>query len=412
MGLPEGWTLQELKHLCKFENGDRGKNYPNRSVLVETGIPFINAGHLVNEKIDLSIMSYIPRERYELLSNGKIKKNDILYCLRGSLGKFAIVDNINEGAIASSLVIIRPNSSLNFNYLAFYLASDLCRKEILKYENGAAQPNLSAKSLALFRIPLPSLSEQKRIVAILDEAFAGISQAIANTEKNLANARELFESYLNEIFTNQSLKLVKLSDISESISDGDHAPPPKAPEGISFITISNINKETREIDFSDTFKVPPSYYNELKKNRKPQTGDILYTVTGSFGISVKITSDFEFCFQRHIGLIRPKSDINTNWLYYALLSPFVFKQANEQATGTAQKTVSLNVLRNIKIPLMDSISQLTTANYLDDLWDNSQKLTSIYQQKLQSLAELKQSLLQKAFSGELTANNVDKWVNP
>jgi len=199
--------------------------------------------------------------------------------------------------------------------------------------------------------------------------------------------------------------LVPLSELTTSITDGDHSAPPKSGEGIPFITISKINKKTREIDFSDTFRVPEDYFNGLKDNRKPKYGDVLYTVTGSYGIPVKVPEDKKFCFQRHIGLLRPKPNINSSWLYYGLLSPLAFQQASAGATGTAQKTVSLSVLRNICIPKMRQQDQDFVVKHLDHKWEKTQRLETLYQKKLTALTELKQSILQKAFSGELTANS-------
>jgi type I restriction enzyme S subunit len=243
-------------------------------------------------------------------------------------------------------------------------------------------------------------------VAILDEAFEGIDRAIANTEKNLANSRELFESYLNAIFTqkNNRWEWVSLSEITTDITDGDHQPPPKSESGIPFITISNIDKQHRKVDFSNTFKVPPEYFEKLKSNRKPRKGDLLYTVTGSYGIPVIVDHDINFCFQRHIGLIRPNAETNSKCLYYILLSRYLLTQADECATGTAQKTVSLNGLRRFSVPKIPKEQQEIIVTELDALSEKIGRLESIYRQKIAALNELKQSILQKAFTGELTAD--------
>jgi len=144
--MKEGWQLNKLEDVCEFENGDRGKNYPSKSFRTKSGIPFINAGHLTNKGLDLINMDYISRERFNLLSNGKLRKEDIVFCLRGSLGKFSNVGDLKEGAIASSLVIVRPNKYLLRDYLTAYFDSNLCSAMIQKFRNGAAQPNLSANS--------------------------------------------------------------------------------------------------------------------------------------------------------------------------------------------------------------------------------------------------------------------------
>jgi type I restriction enzyme S subunit len=158
---------------------------------------------------------------------------------------------------------------------------------------------------------------------------------------------------------------VELSELAVEVTDGDHLPPPKASDGVPFITISDINKVTNEIDFSDTFKVSREYFNSLRPNKRPKKGDILYTVTGSFGIPVIVGEQVEFCFQRHIGLIRPRPLVSSKWLYYSLMSPQVRKQAAAGAVGTAQKTVALSVLRKIKLPDIPISQQERIASILD-----------------------------------------------
>ncbi|TDP85922.1 hypothetical protein EV672_102272 [Aquabacterium commune] len=245
-----------------------------------------------------------------------------------------------------------------------------------------------------------SLGEQHRIVTILDEAFEGIATAKAHAEQNLRNAKSLITTRLAQLFRPDG-DMVRLADLAISISDGDHAPPPKASAGVPFITISNINKESRQIDFSETFLVSQAYFDELKTHRRPQPGDVLYTVTGSFGIPVLIEEDRAFCFQRHIGLVRPKPDVDGKWLSYALLSPMAFAQADAGATGTAQRTVSLNVLRNMQMPKLSIEEQRYQAKGLDALAAEVARLASIYQRKLTALTELQQSLLHQAFTGQL-----------
>lgn len=167
--LPASWQWARLSHLCELENGDRGKNYPSRRQLVSDGIPFINAGHLQSGEICMGSMNYIAEHRYNLLKSGKIRDGDILFCLRGSLGKSALVKNISRGAIASSLVIIRLIGDLNRQFVLNYLFSPLAAQMIDRFDNGTAQPNLSSADLGKFLFPVPPLKEQHRIVAKVDE---------------------------------------------------------------------------------------------------------------------------------------------------------------------------------------------------------------------------------------------------
>ena len=176
--IPETWEWVRLNELYSILNGDRGKNYPSKSKLSKTGnIPFISAlnlnGKNVNEDDNLL---YLDEQQYNLLNAGKLKKNDIVMCIRGSLGKHGVFQ-FDKGAIASSLVIIRPiSNSVNTRYLFYYLDSELLQAEIRKYDNGTAQPNLSADNLKKFLFPLPPIEEQARIVARVDELMAKIDE--------------------------------------------------------------------------------------------------------------------------------------------------------------------------------------------------------------------------------------------
>lgn len=193
--LPHGWEWQRLSNLCILENGDRGKNYPNKSSLVEDGIPFVNAGHLKNGEIDKDQMTFITKERFDILNGGKFQENDILFCLRGSLGKSAVVKGFHEGAIASSLIIIRLLPNLNTTYFLNYFYSPLSSVMVKKYDNGTAQPNLSSTDLAKFLVPLPPLAEQHRIAEKVDELMALCDQLEAQ-HSNAADAHEQLVNHL------------------------------------------------------------------------------------------------------------------------------------------------------------------------------------------------------------------------
>jgi type I restriction enzyme, S subunit len=169
---PPGWAFAQISSFCELENGDRSKNYPSRDEFVSSGVPFINAGHLRSGEVCPTAMNYIPESRFNLLKSGKVRNGDILFCLRGSLGKSALVNNISRGAIASSLVIIRILGQINPHFVMEYLFSSLAVEMIGRFDNGTAQPNLSSADLGRFILPLPPLAEQHRIVAKVDELMA------------------------------------------------------------------------------------------------------------------------------------------------------------------------------------------------------------------------------------------------
>ena len=261
---------------------------------------------------------------------------------------------------------------------------------------------------------LPPLPEQLAIVSKIEELLSDLEngkQQLLTAQQQLKVYRQsLLKAAFDGRLTNEGVnegvlpegwKWVKLKEVSNEISDGDHQAPPKSNEGIPFITISNVNKNTNKIDFTETFKVDVIYYSNLKYNRKPQKGDVLYTVTGSFGIPILIDFDKEFCFQRHIGLIRPKEIINQKWLFYLLQSPNIYSQAKNAATGTAQKTVSLSSLRNFEIPYCTLSEQHQIVEILESKLTICDKIAETISQSLLQADTLKQSILKKAFEGKL-----------
>lgn len=158
---------------------------------------------------------------------------------------------------------------------------------------------------------------------------------------------------------------VCLQDIFCSITDGDHLPPLKTENGVPFLVIGNVRKGV--VDFSGCRHVSESYYSELASIRRPQKGDILYTLVGSYGIPVLLVDDRPFCVQRHIGILRPSIRIDTKFLARVLASGLVYEQATNCATGIAQKTVPLAGLRKIRIPLPPLAEQHRIVAKVDEL---------------------------------------------
>lgn len=296
---------------------------------------------------------------------------------------------------------ILDRSVLTYRYLYYVLSlrhSELSFDWVRK-----AHPSIIKKLYT--NIPIPALNEQRRIVEVLDEANSALAAAKASTELNLRSRQAFFESCLHSVFNDLWLncKLVTLADIATSITDGDHMPPPKSETGVPFITIGSLLKETHEINFSDTFMVPRSYYDSLKPFKRPVDGDVLFTVTGSYGIPIRVRGNLEFCFQRHIGLIRPQPQTDSDWLYYLMLSPQILNQAHRGATGTAQKTVSLSVLRSMVVPSVPLDKQRAIAKDLNALSYATQRLENTHSEKLKLLQELETSFLHHAIVSNKTS---------
>ena len=180
-GLPEGWTRTTLGTVFSFHNGDRGVHYPRPEEIKDEGIPFINAGDLINGSVDLEGCKRVSPEKYAQMGGAKLQRGDILFCLRGSLGKWGLMES-DGGSLASSLCALRNERTdlVDVRYIAHAMSTRVISLQIWFNESGSAQPNLGAEQVARFRVPLPPLEEQHRIVDVIDRETAEIDAMLAD----------------------------------------------------------------------------------------------------------------------------------------------------------------------------------------------------------------------------------------
>lgn len=191
-------------------------------------------------------------------------------------------------------------------------------------------------------------------------------------------------------------KWVSLENVCNSITDGDHLPPPKTAQGIPFIVISDVSSGI--IDFKGNRFVTNEYYKKLPFEKKPIEGDILYTVTGSYGIPI-LVNELKFCVQRHIGIIKPNPIIK-DFAYFCLMSPIIKKQADSVAWGVAVKTIPIKELRQFLLPLPPLAEQQEIVTKTKILLNKITELESQIAEREKIAKQLMQSILKDAFGEE------------
>lgn len=295
----------------------------------------------------------------------------------------------------------------NYEFDPSFLTYLLNLKNLRDYARQTAQPVISNSSLKDLVLEFPkSLSEQKRIVAILDETFAAIDKAKANAEKNLQNAKELFESYLQNMFENkgEDWEEKSLIEVCLEITDGSHfSPKSSGQDEYPYITVRDINEDI--IDFKNCkFINKYSYQLLLKNGCKPNIGDLLFSKDGTVGKVSLVDFEKDFVVLSSLAIIRPKSKvIISSLLKYILKNPAFLQTAIGMKTGVAIRRIILANLKLIKISFPRSLSeQKLISEKLNALSSETKKLEAIYQKKIEDLEELKKSVLQKAFNGDLT----------
>ena len=190
-----------MGEVAEFYNGDRGPNYPKPSEIVEQGVPFINAGDLINGHIDYHNCKHITSDKFNQLNGAKLKINDIVYCLRGTIGKNGLVNSDANATIASSLVCIRP-VKLRPLFLFQILNSSIEERQRKMVDEGAAQPNISATNLKKFLIPVPNDNEQEKI----GEVFSKLNHLITLQQRKLEQLKQLKKAMLQQLFVDKNNK--------------------------------------------------------------------------------------------------------------------------------------------------------------------------------------------------------------
>jgi len=401
------WHSKTLDELCSFKNGLwKGKKEP----FIHVGV-IRNTNFTKNGQLDDSDIAYLDVESKQYASR-KLEYGDLILEKSGGGPKQPVGRVIpfekKEGEFSfsnfTSIIRILNKEELDFlflhRYLHFLYVSGATER-MQKHSTGIR--NLQLKEYKEIEIPLPPIAEQKRIVAILNEAFAGIDAAIANTEKNLANARELFESYLNTVFTDKDEgwdeKTLKQVCIEFGRGKSKHRPrnDPKLYGGsYPFIQTGDVR------NCEHLIKTSSQSYNEigLAQSKLWPKGTICITIAAN--IAETGILDFDACFPDSIIGMVVDEDLTSN-AYVEYLLQSVKARIKAKGKGSAQDNINLATFEKEYFPFPDLNKQSEIVENLHELSTSMQRLESIYQQKLNLLNELKQSLLQKAFSGELTA---------
>lgn len=293
---------------------------------------------------------------------------------------------------SSAMKILHINSELVIPKYIFY------RMQIIQFDH-STHKRYWIQQYSKIKISVPPLPEQERIVARIEELFSELDKAVETLKTTKQQLTVYRQAVLKEAFEKCDKK-VTVESVCQHVTDGDHMPPSKAKSGVPFIMISIIDNQV--INWTNTAHVGQEYYNHIDNKRRPCKGDVLYTVTGSYGVPVLIDFEKQFCFQRHIALLRPNELINQKYLFYVMQEPGVYAQATKGATGTAQKTVGLAVLRRMEIPYIESINaQLEIVKKIEARMSTCDSIEKTVDTALQQAEAMRQSILKQAFEGGL-----------
>jgi type I restriction enzyme S subunit len=372
-----------LKDLCNnfkedIVDGPFGANLKREHYQLQ-GIPVLKIQNIKPFKITLKKMDYVTEEKYLELQRHSYRSGDIIMTKLGDpLGESAIVESVDDGLIVADLVRIRAQK-IDTRYLCYHLNSPVTNAYINAQQKGTTRPRVRISVVRDLPIYTPPISEQKRIVDLLDTVFSDLEQARAKTELNLKNVRELFDSYLQQVFNQKGEGWVekKLIDVCVLQRGFDLPKRLRAQGKYPLVSSSGV---------TDTHVEAKVTGPGVVTGRSGSIGNVFYIEDDFWPLNTALyIKDFH------------GNDVKfVSWLLRCFdLSRFT--------SGAGVPTLNRNFVHNELVNIPSSIEeQSLLVTEIENLKDEVDKVTAIYKEKLDALDELKESILQKAFSGELT----------
>ncbi|MFI5200877.1 MAG: restriction endonuclease subunit S [Candidatus Kapaibacterium sp.] len=389
--MKNNWQIKTLGEICTL---DTARN--TRSGLPYVGMEDIESGtgrflgSLDAKKVKGGSFSFTPQH----LLYGR---------LRPYLNKVMMPDF--TGHCSTEVFPIRVKDELDRKFLFYWITDESIVKLIDATCTGARMPRANLKEVFDFSLPVPSLPEQRRIVAILDDVFERVAKAKANAEKNLANAREVFESFRKDVFYNQEGKKDKLEDLC-SIKHGFAFKSEYFRDSGDYVLLTPGNFYEPG-GYRDRVEKQKYYVGEIPNGFILNEGDLLVAMTeqaeGLLGSPMFVPEKNKFLHNQRLGLveIKDKSKLDPNYLFHFFNTGKIRKSIHKDATGVKVRHTSPTKLLSLNISLPPIKEQRTIVSNLDALSSETKQLEAIYRQKLSSLEELKKSVLRSAFRGEL-----------
>ncbi len=415
------WRKVRLKDVTsKIGSGATPKG--GKEAYKSSGISLFRSLNVYDGVFKEKNLAFIDEEQASKLSNVVVQKGDVLLNITGaSVARCCVAPSeLLPARVNQHVSIIRPKPEYVYTYfLAHLLASKEYKDALLTTgeKAGSTRQALTKTQLQNFEVLIPPLAEQKRIVAILDEAFEGIEGAIANTEKNLTNARELFESYLNAIFARKGDNWAEktLQEILSVQPRNGWSPPAKnhADTGIPVLTLSSVTGfqfDKDKVKYTSAPTKPNAHY-WLKDGEFLITRSNTRELVGHVAICEGLT-ELTICCDLIMKMQIDPQQADRRFVYWHYRTREMRELISSSAQGAnpTMRKINKSIVQNLPIALPDLATQQDLVEKIDAFEAETQRLEAICQQKLAVLNELKQSILQKAFSGELTAEVGDAAV--
>lgn len=400
--MKKGWQVKKLEDVCEIERGGSPRPIQNFITTEPDGINWIKIG-------DATASGKYIYETEEKIKPAGVKRSRMVYVddfiLSNSMSFGRPYIMKTSGCIHDGWLVLRQREKqVEQDFLYYVLSSDLVFQQFDRLAAGSTVRNLNIGLVKGVTIPFPPLAEQRRIVAVLDEAFEGIATAKANAERNLLNAKAIFESHLQSVFSRRGPGWVEttLNSVYEVGSSKRVLKSEWKASGVPFYRGREITRLSADGFVDNELFITEEYFEELsRRSGVPKAGDIVITAIGTIGNAHIVRESDRFYFKDASVLwMKRHSDVSSDFIRYWLKSPSFFGQL-DRGHGATVDTLTIQKLQSVRILLPDLIAQKQIAAQLDAISAETRRLASLYERKLAALEALKKSLLHRAFSGVL-----------
>lgn len=385
----EGWKVEKLGNIAEIIMGQS----PDGSTYNSDG----NGTPLINGPVEFSSgpFSKTIRSKFTTSPTKYCQKGDLIICVRGSTTGRTNIAGF-DACIGRGVAAIRYTK--NQDWVNWFILSR--REQIYKLGTGATFPNISSEQLSNLQIPIPPLPEQQRIVSLLDETFAGLAQVHTNAERNLVNAREVFEAVLEESVVGKDSRKWKVDTVGKVSEHSLGKMLDKQKNRGNFQKyLRNINVRWFDFDLSDVNEM--RFLEEEKEKYTAIKGDLLICEGGYPGRAAIWEEDYPIYFQKAIHRVRFEKNVIPKWFLYCLYSADLSGRLKKYLTGTGIQHFTGQALDRFEFPIPPLEEQCAIVERLDALAAETSRLEAVYQSKLEAVEELRKSVLGKAFEGEL-----------
>lgn len=432
--IPEEWNVSKIKYVAKFVNGDRGANYPSGDDMIDDGIIFVTSNNIHDTVLDNSpeISKYITGERYNLLGGAKLDIDDIVFCLRGSVGICAINKTETDGTVASSLVDIKPRN-INADFLNYFLHSEISQHQTNLFTNGSCAANLSAENVANYYFIEPLRDEQQLIAEFLDDKVEKIDGILADLRKQV----ELLQKYKKSVITRA---VTKGLDSSVPMKDSGVEWIGEIPESWEYKKLKYLLKQNctnlrvgpfgsslsgsdfkdegywvynqrcvldKNFAYNDTF-VDEDKFHELYGFRV-FPDDVLITTRGTIGKVAIVPHDASegILHPCIIKFVLDEKLIDNKLIEYIFNdSEIIAEQIFRQSNSTTIEVIYSYTLKDLLLPVIPAGEQQHIIAYLDNICAKIDELINDKKAQIEKMEKYKKSMIYEYVTGKKRVKGV------